>query len=108
MGTGTGKPKKTHGLPVQLRTCELLYVVHFLLTRWDAVLAVRSRWGDRGDSQANSLRWPRGGASVDDHEGSHFLQCSSSFEDFSSFVDGIVIRRGGGGTVLRRSGRVTT
>ena len=65
------------------------------------MFTVRSRWGNRGDSQTNGLRWPRGEASVNESVGSHFFYDGGSFKGLSSFMDGIVVRRGESGVIYR-------
>jgi len=49
----------------------------------------------------DGFRWPRSKAGVDKPVCSHFLHDGSSFKGFSGFMDGIMIRRGGSGMVLR-------
>ena len=49
----------------------------------------------------DGLRWPRDEAGIDKPIGSHFFYDGSSFKGFSSLMDGIMVRRGGSGVVLR-------
>jgi len=75
--------------------------VYFFFAGWNAILTVRSRWGNRGNSQVDGLRWSGGEASVDKPVGSHFFHDGGSFKSLKGFgfIDGV--RRGGSGVILR-------
>jgi len=65
--------------------CQLLHVVYFFLTGWDAVLVIRGRWGNGEDRCLDSFGYSRGVTGVESSKLAHLSYDNHSFSDLEGF-----------------------